>query len=35
MPLWCNYDQIVSRNNSLYDDSSSTDVSVSQIYLKY
>lgn len=29
-----NYDQIVS-NNGLYDDSSLTDMPVSQIYLKY
>lgn len=29
------YDQIVSSNNSLYDDSGSTDTPVSQIYLKY
>lgn len=28
-----NYDQIVSSNNSLYDDSSSTDMSLSQFYL--
>lgn len=38
MPLGterCNYDQIVSSNNSLCDDSGWNDTPVSQIYLKY
>lgn len=30
-----NYDQIVSSNNSLYDDSRSTDMSLSQFYLTF
>lgn len=38
MPLYIesyDYDQIFSSNNSLYDDSSSIDMPVSQISLKY
>lgn len=38
MPLYIesyNYDQIASSNNSLYDDSSSVSMPVSQNYLKY